>query len=325
MRRQRSAGVGLGLALLSAVTFATSGTFARSLITAGWSPEAAVATRVGVAAIVLAGPAAWSLRGRGLSRRDFRMITFFGLVAVAAAQVCFFSAVQYLPVGVALLIEYLGIVLVVGWMWAAHGQRPRRLTTAGSVAAFLGLILVLDVTGGGHVSLLGVAWGLGAAIGLAAFFVASSRDDSGLPPVALASGGMGIGAVALISLGALGLAPMHFTFGDVVLGDHRVSWLVPVAGLSLIAAAVAYVVGIGAARILGARLSSFVGLTEVLFAVLIAWLVLGELPTGIQLLGGVLIVAGVALVRIAELPVAADEQASEESLPAPPTALATRK
>ncbi|MDI5943800.1 EamA family transporter, partial [Micromonospora sp. DH15] len=73
------------------------------------------------------------------------------------------------------------------------------------------------------------------------------------------------------------------------------------AGLSLVAAVVAYLTGIAAARILGARLSSFVGLTEGMFAVLIAWLVLGELPTVVQLLGGALIVAGVALVRIDEL------------------------
>ena len=79
------------------------------------------------------------------------------------------------------------------------------------------------------------------------------------------------------------------------------SWLVPIAGLSLIAAVVAYLTGIAGARLLGARLSSFVGLTEVMFAVLIAWLVLGELPTGVQLVGGALIVAGVTLVRVDEL------------------------
>ena len=59
--------------------------------------------------------------------------------------------------------------------------------------------------------------------------------------------------------------------------------------------------GIAAARMLGAKLASFVGLTEVLFAVLFAWLLLGQLPTVMQLVGGVLIVAGVALVRIDEL------------------------
>lgn len=79
------------------------------------------------------------------------------------------------------------------------------------------------------------------------------------------------------------------------------SWLVPIAGLSLIAAVVAYLTGVAGARLLGARLSSFVGLTEVMFAVLIAWLVLGELPSAVQLLGGALIVAGVALVRVDEL------------------------
>ena len=52
-----------------------------------------------------------------------------------------------MPVGVALLLEYLGVVLVVGWLWLRHGQRPRRLTVAGAVAALAGLVLVLDLTG----------------------------------------------------------------------------------------------------------------------------------------------------------------------------------
>jgi drug/metabolite transporter (DMT)-like permease len=309
MRQQRSAGAGLGLALLSAVTFATSGTFARSLIDAGWSAEAAVAARVGIAALVLAAPGAWSLRGRWhVLRGNLGMIGLFGLLAVAAAQACFFNAVQYLPIGVALLLEYLGTILVVGWMWVVHGQRPRRLTVAGAAAAVLGLIFVLGLTGSGHLDPVGVLWGLGAAIGLATYFVLSARSDNGLPSVALASAGMAVGAVALTALGLLGALPLHATFGDVTFAGHRVSWLVPVVGLSLVAAVVSYVAGIGAARILGARLSSFVGLTEVMFAVLIAWLVLGELPTVVQLLGGVLIVVGVALVRLDELRPAAVRQ-----------------
>jgi drug/metabolite transporter (DMT)-like permease len=56
-----------------------------------------------------------------------------------------------------------------------------------------------------------------------------------------------------------------------------------------------------AARSLGSKVASFVSLTEVLFAVLWAWLLLGELPGPIQLLGGVLIVGGVVLVRLDEL------------------------
>ncbi|MEU1399651.1 DMT family transporter [Micromonospora zamorensis] len=293
---------GAALALLSAVTFATSGTFARSLIDAGWSAGSAVIARVGIAALVLAIPALLSLRGRwAVLQSNATAIGLFGLLGVALAQVCFFNAVRYLPVGVALLLEYLGIILVVGWMWVRHGQRPRRLTVAGSVAALAGLAFVLDLAGTADFHPVGVLWGLGAAIGLAGYFVLAGRVDPRLPSVALASGGMAVGAAVLLLVGLTGLLPLHATFGEVTFAGQPTSWLLPIAGLSLVAAVIAYLAGIAGTRILGPRLSSFVGLTEVLFAVLIAWLFLNELPTGWQLFGGAMIIAGVALVRLDEL------------------------
>ncbi|GIF47379.1 threonine/homoserine efflux transporter RhtA [Asanoa ferruginea] len=295
--------LGLLFALLSALTFSTSGPLAHALLDAGWSAPAAVAIRVGTAAAVLAVPAAIALRGRWAAvRRGLTGLVLFGVLGVGIAQVAFFNAIRYLPVGVALLLEYLGVVLVVFWMWAVHGQRPRALTAAGAVTAVVGLALVLDLSGGARLSLVGVLWGLLAGVGLAAYFVLGARDSDGegVPPLALATAGLGIGAVLLVLLGAVGLLPMHAAFGTVSLGGQRVSWLVPVAGLSLVAAVVPYVAGIVAARALGARLSSFVGLTEVLFAVLIAWLVLDELPTPVQIAGGALIIAGVVLVRLDE-------------------------
>ena len=72
-------------------------------------------------------------------------------------------------------------------------------------------------------------------------------------------------------------------------------------GLSLLAAVIAYVAGIGAARRLGAKLASFIGMAEVLFAIAFAWLLLGQLPSVVQFLGGAFILAGVALVRSDEL------------------------
>ncbi|MEV4823749.1 DMT family transporter [Micromonospora sp. NPDC049274] len=304
--------VGAALALLSAVTFATSGTFARSLIEAGWSAEAAVIARVGVAALVLAIPALLSLRGRWhVLRSNSAAVVLFGLLGVALAQVCFFNAVRYLPVGIALLLEYLGIILVVVWMWLRHGQRPRRLTVAGSAAALCGLAFVLDITGTAGFHPVGLLWGLGAAFGLAGYFVLAGRVDPRLPSVAMASGGMAVGAAVLLLVGLTGLLPLRATFGEVTFAGHRTTWLLPIVGLTLVAAVIAYLTGIAGTRILGPRLSSFVGLTEVLFAVLIAWLFLDELPTAWQLFGGVLIVAGVALVRLDELrgtPVAATQE-----------------
>ena len=69
----------------------------------------------------------------------------------------------------------------------------------------------------------------------------------------------------------------------------------------MIAAALAYAVGVVAARVLGATVASFIGLTEVLFAVVFAWLLLDQLPTVVQIGGGALIIGGVILVRLDEL------------------------
>jgi len=304
------------MAVLSAATFGTSGTFARSLIDAGWTAETAVVARIGIAGLILAVPAVWAMRGRWRSlHRSLGTMGPFGVLAVAGAQLAFFKAIQYVPVGVALLLEYSGILLVVAWMWVVHGERPRPLTVAGAAAAIAGLALVLDLTGADGLDPLGIAWGLGAGVGLAAYFVLSARVDAELPSVALASGGMGIGAAVLLALGTTGILHLHATFERVTFAGHQVSWLVPVAGLSVIAAVIAYVAGIGAARVLGAALSSFVGLTEVLFAIAFAWFALGEVPTLMQALGGVLIIVGIALVRAGMLRPEVDrtESTSDES------------
>jgi drug/metabolite transporter (DMT)-like permease len=294
--------LGLPAAVLSAAAFGSSGSFASSLIRAGWSPAAAVTTRILLAGVVLTIPAVISLRRRWhvLVTSRGRLLAY-GVMSISGAQLCYFNAVQYLSVGVALLLEYLGTLLVVCWMWARHGQRPGRLTTIGAGLAVIGLVLVLDVTETGGLSVVGVLWGLGAAVGLATYFVLSAQVDRQLPPVAMAWAGMLVGGGGLLLAGLVGLAPLRASTSQVLLMHHRVSWLVPMLGLSVVAGALAYAAGITAARSLGARLSSFVGLSEVLFAVLLAWLLLGQLPRLIQLVGGLLIIAGVTAVRIEEL------------------------
>ena len=297
-----SRGTGLALALLSAATFGTSGAFGSALMGAGWTPGPAGTPRITVPPAGLATLAPVLVRGRwGQLLRARGMVAAYGLVAIAGCQLAYFSALEHVSVGVALLLEYLGIVLVVGWLWLAHGQRPRRLTVVGAVSAVAGLVLVLDLAGPQRVTLPGALWGLGAAVGLALYFLLSSRDDAPLPPLVLAWGGMCVGAATLLLLGLTGLLPVRAPLVDVTLFGARVSWLVPVLCLSLVAAVVAYAAGIGAARLLGAKVASFVGLTEILFAVLFAWVLLDQAPAPVQFAGGALIVAGVALVRIDEL------------------------
>jgi drug/metabolite transporter (DMT)-like permease len=299
---QRRELVGLSLAAASSATFGTSGTFAASLLAVGWTPGAAVTARIIVAAVVLTVPALLALRRHRFDvRRGGRSLATYGLVAVAGAQLCYFNAVNHLSVAVALLLEYGGILLVVGWMWLRHGQRPRRLTGLGAAIALAGLVLVLDLVGHLHVDGIGVLWGLGAAVGLATYFVLSANDTDAPPPLVVAWGGLVVGGAALVVADVTGLLPYAAPRADVTLLHTRMSWLVPVLGLSLVAAVVAYVTGIAGVRLLGARLASFVGLLEVLFAVVFAWLALGQSLSAVQLTGGVLIVAGIALVRVDEL------------------------
>jgi drug/metabolite transporter (DMT)-like permease len=300
LRAGRSVGIAIGLA--SAMCFGTSGTFGSALIGAGWSPGGAVLARVAVAALALTIPALIALRGRWsqLRRSAWRVLTY-GLVGVAACQVCYFNAISVMSVGVALLLEYMGVVLIVGWLWLRHGQRPRTLTVVGGVAALCGLALMLNLSGSGGTSPIGVVWALLAAVAMAVYFFQSSADDAdALPPVVLTWGGMVTGAAALAASGAAGLVPMRASTSDVALFGHQVSALVPVLGLSLVAAAAAYVLGIAAARRLGPKLSSFVAMAEIGFAVVFAWVLLHQVPTTMQFLGGALILAGVIAVRLDE-------------------------
>jgi len=292
---------------------------ASSLLTAGWTAGAAVTVRIVIAALALTLPALLALRGRADQlRRGKGTLAVYGIVAVAGAQLCYFNAVEHLPVAIALLLEYSGVLLVVGWMWARHGHRPGRLTSLGGLAAVVGLALVLDLLGSRGVDPVGVLWGLGAAVGLATYFVVSSGTDDALPPLVVAWGGLAVGAVALGLAGAAGALPLAAPRTDVTLASSQVSWLVPVLGMSLVAAAVAYLAGILGARLLGARVASFVGLTEVLFAVLFAWLLLAQAPRPVQLAGGALVVAGIVLVRLDEQPGPAAVPARQQVVGAEP-------
>ena len=296
-------GAGVGLAVGSAAAFGTSGAFAGSLLAQGWSPAAAVTVRVVLGALLVTIPAVRQLRrAEPLSRSGVRSVAVYGLVAVAGAQLCYFNAVQTLSVAVALLIEYSGVLLVVVWLWLRQGLRPRRLTVVGAAVALGGLGLVLDLLGSADLDPVGVLWGLGAAVGLATYFVLSARDDDAPPPLVVAWGGPGRGRARPAGRRCgRGCSRLRASGDDVELVGAQVSWLVPVVGLSLVAAAVAYVTGIAAARLLGATLASFVGLTEVLFAVVFAWLLLGQTLGPAQLVGGLAVLAGVALVRLDDL------------------------
>ncbi|MGC4112150.1 MAG: DMT family transporter [Nocardioides sp.] len=292
---------GLAFALVAAASFGLSGALASGLLDAGWSPAALVLCRIGVGALALLGPAVASLRGRWhLLRANAGFLLVFGFVAVAGCQYSYFNAVERLPVAIAILVEYVAPVAVMGWMWARHHQAPTLLTVAGAGVAIAGLLLVLDVFAAGSVDGIGVLWAVGGMVGCAFFFVVSSGEENGLPPLVLAAGGLTVGSLLLGLAGLVGLVDMSASTDRASYNGVHVTWWLAVLALGVITAAVSYVAGVLASRALGARLASFLGLFEVLFSVVFAWLLLGQLPHPIQLLGGVLLLAGVIAVRAGE-------------------------
>jgi drug/metabolite transporter (DMT)-like permease len=295
------AGAGLLLAVASATTFGLSGALARGLLDTGWSAGAAVGLRVVIAAAVLLVPGILALRGRWhLLRDNAGIVAVYGISAVAGAQLCYFYAVTYMQVSVALLLEYTAPVAVVMWLWLRHGHRPSGLTLLGAAIAACGLVLVLDVISGAELSTVGVLWALGAMVGAASYFVISADESNGLPGISLAAGGLLVGGALLLGAAAVGVLPFDTSTADAVYAGFSLPWWQPVLALGLVTAAFAYVTGIAAGRRLGSRLASFVALGEVLAAVLWTWLLLGELPRAVQLAGGLLVLAGVVVVKLGE-------------------------
>ena len=291
---------GLGFAMVSAASFGLSGSLARGLMDVGWTSAAAVSVRILLAAVVLAPLAVARLRGRwDLLRRNLPLVGVYGLLAVAGCQLAFFNAVERMPVGVALLVEYMSPVAVIGWLWLTRGQRPGPRTIGGALLAVLGLVLVLDLVSGTDVDGVGIVWAFGAMVGVTVYFLVSAQD-AGLPPVVLAAAGLTVGGSALLLMGVVGVLPFAATTAAVPFGGVTVAWWLPVLGLGVVTAALAYVSGIAATRRLGSRLASFVALTEVLAALGFAWLLLGQAPRSIQLLGGALVLLGVVIVKSGE-------------------------
>ena len=105
--------------------------------------------------------------------------------------------------------------------------------------------------------------------------------------------------------------------GDVQFASFAMPVWLTVLLLGTMTAALAYVAGIAATRRLGARLGSFVALTEVLAAAIFAWVLLGEVPAPIQIAGAVLVLAGVIVVKLGE-PSAAPAELTVEPLPVGP-------
>lgn len=296
--KRSSTTTGLIVALIAALTFGGSGAIIKPLFEAGWSPAAAVAARVLTGGIVLLPIALFALRGKwGAVWNNRWRILAMAAIGVAGTQLVYFAAIQRIPVGTGILIEYMAPLLLVAVAWVMTRKMPKVVVLVGSVVALAGLVLVVAPSGGASLDLVGVIFALAAMVGCAGYYVIAARPSNGLPTVVLACFGLLLGGLMLLGAGAIGIVPFTTSTSDVTMFGSEVAWWVPLIIVGVFSTAIAYYTSIAASEMLGSRLASFVGLLEVVAATFYAWLLLGEQLGIPQLIGGALILAGIAFVR----------------------------
>jgi drug/metabolite transporter (DMT)-like permease len=298
---------GIGLAVFSSLCFGASGSLGKSLIDGGLTPLQAVWLRMGGAALVML-PVALALRGgAGLAaaRRHWAALAAYGVTGVAGCQALYFVAASRLPVGIAILLEFTGPVLVLAWTRLVWRVPVHRSALAGVGVALAGLAVVVQVWSGLSLDAVGLLAGLGAAACQAAYFLLVERM-AGVDPLVMTAAGSAVGTVLLAALAAPWALPWGRLGAPVRLAGHSVPAWLPALWLVGVSTVVAYLTGVAAVQRLSATLAGAICYTEAVAAPLLAWILLGQGLTGVQIAGGLVVLAGAYL--------------AQRSVPAPPQA-----
>lgn len=291
---------GTVLIVLASICFGTSGPLVKPTMDAGLSPQQVVSFRIGLAAaLLLAFVAATRPKLLRVRRSDLPLLLGYGLVGVALVQFLYFAAVSRIPIGVAMLLEFTSPVLVALWVrFVRRVILPARMWV-GTTLALVGLALVAEVWQGLRLDALGLLFGVGAALCAAAYFLIGERGVSTLPALGLVTWGMVIGAVAIAVM-----APPWSLPGDIMASDTDFGGLtVPVWTLlvtcAVVSTAMAYLLSISAMRHLPANVVSVIALCEPIVAITLAWLVLGQALTLVQVVGAGVLLVGATIVQLA--------------------------
>ncbi|MFD8548056.1 DMT family transporter [Streptomyces sp. NPDC059649] len=296
----RGRGAGIGIALLSALAFGGSGVAAKPLITAGLEPLHVTWLRVAGAALVML-PLAW--RHRDLPRRRPALLAGFGLLAVAGVQACYFAALSRIPVGVALLIEYLAPALVLGWVRFVQKRPVTRAAAVGVVLAVGGLACVVEIWSGLRFDVLGLALALGAACCQVGYFVLSDHGSDGedtADPLGVIAYGLLIGAVILTAIARPWELDWTVLGGGADMNGTQVPAALLLAWIVLVATVAAYLTGVVSIRRLSPQVAGVVACLEAVIATVLAWVLLGEHLSAPQILGGVVVLIGAFIAQLAK-------------------------
>jgi drug/metabolite transporter (DMT)-like permease len=291
---------GYFLYLIASVLFALNGTVSKAILMTGIDTERLSQLRVTVAFLVLLTFVAIKRpNALRLKRKEIPVLIAYGILGVAMTQYLYFVALVYLPVGVALLIEFTAPVMVALWMRLVWKEPTRKTVWLALGMAIAGLALVAQIWNGFALNAVGVIAALLAAVSLTIFYILGDKQmrvENHRDPVSLVMWGFAAAALFWAIVQPWWSFPWDLLSGDSEpLGSAEVVF--PIWSLSiylvLLGTVIPFWLTVESLKHLRASQASTVGLTEPLFATIIAWILLGESLTLVQLSGGALILVGV--------------------------------
>jgi drug/metabolite transporter (DMT)-like permease len=280
----RSAGVALVIG--SACMFGTLGVFGKLAYRLGLSTPQLLSYRFGLAALLL-----WfavAVIRQGLPpRRSLVGLAIMGGAGYVGQSGSYFSALHFIPASTNALLLYT-FPVVVTLLAALLFHEPLgwpRLAAVG--LAFVGTVLVVEAQLRSAAP-VGIVLGLGSAAFYSGYILYGSRLLPGLPPVSATAGIMTSAAIVWTAYAA-------------TTGQLLVDWTIPrialMVGFAVVGTIIPVLTFILGLRLVGPSRAAILSTFEPASTVLLAIIILAEMASPIQYLGGALILASVVLLE----------------------------
>jgi len=305
VQHDRRTGVGYAMALTAASLFAVNGTISKVALT-GSELTAVDYTQLRTAGALLGLAAGLAVLARDrlrISRRDLPFLAFYGVFGFALVQWLYFVAIEHLPIGIALLIQFSGVVLVALWARVVWHATVRPRVWAALSLTLVGLALVSEFWLGWTLDTVGVVAGVGAAIALAVYLLAGERAVQTRDPLTV----LFFALLFASAFWALVQPWWTYPFGELGvetslqgnLDEHSAQVWVFVLWTVVFGTIVPFALSIAALRHLPATRLGITLTFEPVAASFVAWAWLGESFGTAQLIGGAVVLAGILLSQTA--------------------------
>jgi drug/metabolite transporter (DMT)-like permease len=305
--RARNPTLGLGLVVLGAALFIQNAGASRVALRGGVDPLTLTTVRVTGTFLVLLLVAALFRRDalRPPRGRLGMLLVVHGLVGVAALQWTYFVAIDRLPVGMALLLEYQAPILVALWARFLQHEQVRPRLWLGLALAWGGLAAATGIWRGLSLDLVGILGGLGAAVCFAAYFLIGEHGVARLDPMRVILWSFLWATVGLNVVHPVTALPGPLLDDPVTLlgrlaGHHAPVWLV-LAWIVVVGTVLPFAIELMALRHLRATTVTMVAMLEPIGVSALGWVWFAESLDAVAVVGGVAVVAGISVAQSARL------------------------